>query len=142
MNPFVCDARLLTDSLDIGHFPLCQVLLKNHADYAWCVLVPRVDNVQELYQLSKSKQIQLMEEISVLSKIVKDVFQPNKLNVASLGNMVSQLHIHVVGRYFDDPLWPQAIWQDAQQMVPILPARLHDLTQQLKTCVQLAFSPV
>ena len=106
------------------------------------MLVPRVDYIQELYQLSKSKQIQLMEEISALSEIIQDVFRPNKLNVASLGNMVSQLHIHVVGRYCEDPLWPQAIWQNAQQVVPILPARLHDLTQQLKTCVQLAFSPV
>jgi len=141
MNPFVCDPRLLTHSVTLGHFPLCQVLLKNHADYAWCVLVPRVDNIQEIYQLSKTDQIQLMEEISVLSKIVKDVFQPNKLNVASLGNMVSQLHVHVVGRYCGDPLWPQAIWQDAQQVVPISPSRLDGLSQQLKTCVQLAFSP-
>jgi diadenosine tetraphosphate (Ap4A) HIT family hydrolase len=140
MNEFVCDERLLAGSVHLGDFPLCRVLFKNHADYAWCVLVPRVNQIQEIYQLSKSQQNQLMQEISILSEIIKEIFQPDKLNVASLGNIVSQLHIHVVGRFCQDPLWPQGIWQNAQQAIEYSPSSLDEFTRQLKTSIQLAFS--
>ena len=95
-------------------WPLCRVFLKNNAAYPWFLLVPRIENIQEIYQLPKASQHQLIDEISQLSTIVNTQFNPDKLNVGTLGNMVSQLHIHVVARFKHDSLWPHGIWQAAQ----------------------------
>lgn len=114
---FKLDPRLAADSHFIIDWPLSTLRFKNHAHYPWCILVPRVDAVTEIYQLQPIAQIQLIQEIAALSEMLHARFSPDKLNVAALGNQVAQLHIHVVGRYQNDPLWPQAIWQ--QNQVPV-----------------------
>ena len=110
---FQIDERIQSTCFTLGDWPLSRVLLKNERVYPWLILVPRKDNIQELFQLKKEERYQLMEEINQLSDLMNDYFKPSKLNVGALGNVVSQLHVHVIARYQKDPLWPQGIWQSS-----------------------------
>lgn len=77
------------------------------------MLIPRQTNIQEIYQLSVEDRLLLTEEINALSLLMVNYFKPQKINVGALGNIVAQLHIHVVGRNKHDPLWPHSIWQSS-----------------------------
>ena len=94
----------------LGRFPLCQLLLMKDANYPWLILVPDRDGVSELYQLDELDQQQLMRESVLLSKLLAALFQPDKLNIAALGNVVAQLHLHHVVRYRHDAAWPAPVW--------------------------------
>jgi diadenosine tetraphosphate (Ap4A) HIT family hydrolase len=117
MKTFKLDSRLEDGSEFIIDWPLSTLRFKNQAHFPWCILIPRVPDLSEIYQLNDAQQLQLMQEVSGLSRIMQDYFVPDKLNIASLGNQVAQLHIHVVGRYRSDPLWPQGIWQAEQTLL-------------------------
>ena len=107
---FVLDPRLAQDTLHIGDFPLCRLLLMNDANYPWFILVPRREEVSELFQLDAADQRSLLRETSLLAEVIKDTFKADKMNVATLGNVVSQLHMHVIVRRKDDPAWPAPVW--------------------------------
>jgi diadenosine tetraphosphate (Ap4A) HIT family hydrolase len=107
---FVLDARLAQDTLTIGDFPLCRLLLMNDANYPWFILVPRREEVSELFQLDVGDQQLLWREVTALAEIVKDTFGADKMNVATLGNVVSQLHVHVIARRKGDASWPSPVW--------------------------------
>lgn len=107
---FVLDARLAQDTLTIGDFPLCRLLLMNDANYPWFILVPRREEVSELFQLDVGDQQLLWREATALAEIVKDTFGADKMNVATLGNVVSQLHVHVIARRKYDASWPSPVW--------------------------------
>lgn len=107
---FHVDPRITSSSIWIGEWPLSDVYLKNEARFVWLILVPRVANVKEIFELTEAEQHQLMGEIAALSKGIKQRFAPDKLNVGALGNQVSQLHVHVIGREQTDPYWPQGVW--------------------------------
>ncbi len=107
---FELDPRLVTDTIAIGDFPLCRLLLMNDSQYPWFILVPRRAGVTELYHLPKNEQHQLVEEASELSETLADLFAARKMNVATLGNMVPQLHVHVIARKESDPAWPGPVW--------------------------------
>lgn len=107
---FQLDNRLENDTTLIASWPLCEVLLMNDSQYPWCILVPRVESLSEMYQLSRSQRQQLDLESIYLSKTLMQVFKGDKLNVAALGNVVNQLHIHHVVRYSADKAWPAPIW--------------------------------
>ncbi len=107
---FVLDPRLEQDTLPIGDFSLCRLLLMNDATYPWFILVPRREEVSELFQLGSADQHQLWSETTTLAEIIKDTFGADKMNVASLGNVVSQLHIHVIARRRSDAAWPAPVW--------------------------------
>lgn len=109
---FEVDQRIESSCFKIVDWELSRVFLKNNADYPWCILVPRQANIQDIDQLSLTHQHTLIQEISRLSSIIKDLFQPDKINVGALGNIVSQLHIHVIARFTHDKLWPHGIWQE------------------------------
>lgn len=109
--PFELDARLTQGGYETARGPLSHIILKDESRFPWFVLVPRVENVTEIDELSTSLQQTLMMEVTIVSKWIKKYFAPDKVNVANLGNMVSQLHIHIVGRFKTDPFWPHAIWQ-------------------------------
>ena len=94
----------------MGRFPLCHLLLLRDANYPWFVLVPDRDAISEIYQLSDEDQQQLLRESTMLSKALVAAFAPDKLNIAALGNVVSQLHVHHVVRYKTDPAWPAPVW--------------------------------
>ncbi len=115
---FFIDQRITSTCFELADWPLCRVYLKNNARHPWFILVPRVDNIQEMDQLSPALQHTLIEEISRLSAIVKSQFKPDKLNVGALGNIVSQIHIHVIARFRHDDLWPHGVWQPALKDVP------------------------
>lgn len=102
--------RLLEDCHVLGRFPLCHVLLMNDANYPWFILVPDRPGLTELYQLSPKDQAALMAESTTLSKALVAAFGGDKLNVAALGNLVPQLHIHHVVRFRSDPTWPAPVW--------------------------------
>lgn len=104
------DHRLKDSSLLVTDLLLCQVRLNKNATFPWLMLIPRQDNIIEIMDLSPEDQIVLMEEISLTSRVIRDVFQPDKINVAALGNVVPQLHVHVVARYTYDEAWPHPIW--------------------------------
>lgn len=111
---FQVDPRIEQSAAHVFSGPLCEFYLNHDERFYWFILVPRVAKMTEIYQLEPGHQMQLMREISELSKIMQSLFKPDKLNVAALGNLVSQLHVHVVARFASDPLWPQGIWQQAQ----------------------------
>lgn len=107
---FELHPTLQADTWELGDFPLCRLLLMNDANYPWFILVPRRAGVTEIYHLSASERTQLMEESAALSETLADLFMARKMNVAALGNMVSQLHLHHVVRYEDDVAWPGPVW--------------------------------
>ena len=107
---FALDPRLQQDTLPIGDFPLCRLLLSNDSNYPWFILVPRREDISELFQLDDADQLQLWRETTTLAETLKDSFDADKLNVATLGNVVSQLHMHVIVRKHDDAAWPAPVW--------------------------------
>lgn len=107
---FQLDPQLANDTQLLGDFPLSRLLLSNDANYPWCILVPRRDNVTEIYQLVEQDQRQLLAESSHLAAVLMRVFAADKMNVAALGNLVAQLHIHHIVRYRDDQAWPGPVW--------------------------------
>ena len=102
--------QLKKDTQRIGCFPLCSILLMNDAQYPWCILVPNRDNVEEIFQLTSDDQMQLMRESSLLGATLMQLFNGDKLNIAALGNVVPQLHVHHIIRDKGDPAWPKPIW--------------------------------
>lgn len=107
---FALDARLEQDTLVIGDFPLSRLLLSNDSTYPWFILVPRRDQISELFELDTGDQQQLWLETTALAELLKDLFDADKMNVATLGNVVSQLHMHVIVRKRDDAAWPAPVW--------------------------------
>lgn len=107
---FELHPRLAQDSLLVGQFPLSLLLLSKDANYPWCILVPRRAEVFEIHHLSEEDQGQLMRESCRLSEVMTSVFDAHKMNVAALGNVVRQLHVHHIARFTEDPAWPQPIW--------------------------------
>ncbi|KAF2390560.1 hypothetical protein FX983_05021 [Pseudomonas frederiksbergensis] len=107
---FALDPRLQQDTLPIGDFPLCRLLLSNDSNYPWFILVPRREDISELFQLDVADQQQLWQETTALAEMLKDSFDADKLNVAALGNVVSQLHMHVIVRKREDAAWPAPVW--------------------------------
>ncbi|POA20172.1 HIT domain-containing protein [Pseudomonas sp. FW300-N1A1] len=107
---FALDPRLEQDTLPIGDFPLCRLLLSNDSNYPWFILVPRRADISELFQLDSQDQAQLWRETTGLAELLKDSFDADKLNVATLGNVVSQLHMHVIVRKREDAAWPAPVW--------------------------------
>jgi len=102
--------QLEQDCFVVGRFPLSVLLLLNDANYPWFILVPQRQDVSEIHQLSETDQQQLMRESSLLAACIEKEFKADKINIAALGNMVPQLHIHHIVRYKDDPAWPAPVW--------------------------------
>ena len=102
--------QLMQDCQLLGKFALCHLLLMRDANYPWCILVPDRDNISEIHQLSEPDQQQLLRESSLLSVAMESAFSPDKLNIAALGNVVPQLHLHHIARYRTDAAWPEPVW--------------------------------
>lgn len=102
--------QLKQDTIRIGEFELCEVLLMNDMRYPWLILVPKRENKAEIYQLTEQEQQRLLIESSFVSKVMSGLFSAAKMNIAALGNMVEQLHIHHIARYKTDATWPKPVW--------------------------------
>jgi diadenosine tetraphosphate (Ap4A) HIT family hydrolase len=102
--------QLANDTTSIGDLTLARVLLMNDANYPWLILVPRQPGIVELIDLDDDQQMQLMSEITLLARVLRDVIGCHKLNIAAIGNVVPQLHVHIVARRWDDAAWPKPVW--------------------------------
>lgn len=107
---FTLDSRIERDSILIAELPLCQLRIQNDGRYYWLVLVPVINNVTEVHELSTKDSQQLIYESNAVAKVLKSVTQCKKINVANLGNICEQLHWHIVARFEDDEAWPGPIW--------------------------------
>ena len=123
--------RLKQDCLLIGRFTLCRLLLMRDANYPWFILVPDREDISEIFQLSGEDQVQLLRESSRLSAVLVERFRADKLNIAALGNVLPQLHVHHVVRYRDDPAWPAPVWGHAPAR-PYTPEGLSDVLGTLR----------
>lgn len=102
--------QLAADTFKLGESDLNLLLLMNDCNYPWFILVPKRDAIRELFQLPQRDQYQMSDESALLSETLMDSFQAHKVNVAALGNMVPQLHVHHIARFTDDPCWPKPVW--------------------------------
>lgn len=141
MSGFELHTQLAADCQPLAEAPLCRLLLMNDAQYPWCILVPRRPALREIYELDDADQAQLLAESVTLGRAMMQAFSGDKLNVAALGNMVPQLHVHHIVRYSGDPAWPGPVWgklpaQPYTQDAAL--ARLDELLPQLP----LALKPV
>lgn len=102
--------QLRQDCFILGRFPLCHLLLMNDCNYPWFILVPDREDVSEIFQLALDDQVQLTRESSALAASIGKAFDADKINIAALGNVVPQLHIHHIVRYRDDAAWPAPVW--------------------------------
>lgn len=107
---FTLHPQLEKDGIVMGEFPLSRLLLLNDSRYPWFVLVPRRENITEIYQLSEADQQQLLLESSRLGRLMMEGFSGDKLNIGALGNLVPQLHLHHIVRYKNDEAWPGPVW--------------------------------
>lgn len=109
-NPFLLDPRLGADTHVIGEMAMSRLLLMDDARYPWLILVPRIAGARELVDLDASDRIALLTEVSDVGRAMEHLFNPDKLNIAALGNVVPQLHVHVIARYTSDAVWPEPVW--------------------------------
>ena len=114
--------QLSRDTIDIGDLPLSRVLVIKDANYPWLLLVPRREDVVELIDLDEVEQAQLTTEVSRVARALKETTRCDKLNIAALGNVVPQLHIHVIARRRNDAAWPRPVWG-------AVPPLAHDATE-------------
>ncbi|MDT8440928.1 MAG: HIT domain-containing protein [Desulfuromonadales bacterium] len=128
---FTLDPQLARDTLPVGDLPLCRLLLMNDTTYPWFILVPRRADIREIYQLDLVDQQQLLTESSRLARLLVERFAADKLNIATLGNLVPQLHLHHLVRYRTDPAWPKPVWG-------LLPPRPYSGEAAADLCRQVA----
>jgi diadenosine tetraphosphate (Ap4A) HIT family hydrolase len=114
--------QLQQDTIDIGDLPLSKVLVIKDANYPWLMLVPRRPEKVEIIDLDEVEQAQLMAEVSRAARALKDITKCDKLNIAALGNMVPQLHVHVIARRTGDAAWPRPVWG-------VVPPLAHDAAE-------------
>jgi diadenosine tetraphosphate (Ap4A) HIT family hydrolase len=107
---FVLDPRLLADTHAIGVLPFSELLLMDDARFPWLILVPRIAGARELIDLDEGDQHMLLGEINRVAHALETLLRPDKLNIAALGNVVPQLHVHVIARFAGDPAWPNPVW--------------------------------
>lgn len=107
---FQLDPRLNQDCHLVTELPLCLVLMMNDNQYPWMILVPKIEGAREFLDLSIAQQQQLWLESSRLTRVMQQRYAPDKMNIAALGNVVEQLHLHHIARYKKDIAWPAPVW--------------------------------
>lgn len=128
------DMRLVKDTVPLGDFSLCRVLLMNDSRYPWLILVPLCAPASEVFELTPEQQQLLWQETSQVAKVLKDVFRADKMNIATLGNVVKQLHMHVVVRMQSDATWPDPVWGKGEAQ-PYTAEALQKVREQLRTAL-------
>jgi diadenosine tetraphosphate (Ap4A) HIT family hydrolase len=131
---FALDPQLARDTHPVGDLPLCRLLLMNDANYPWLILVPRRAGASEIIDLDATDQARLTAEIAQASRALKELTGCDKLNVAAIGNVVAQLHIHIVARRRGDAAWPKPVWGAA-------PVRPYDAAESARIIADLRNSP-
>lgn len=142
---FILDKNLADSTIKITDLELSSLLLKNDASYPWFILVPRVlnlnqNNITEIYQLNKKQQSILTSEIATISEIISNIYKPDKLNIGSLGNIVPQLHVHIIARFKSDKTWPHSVWQPDQQAIEYSLTKISEISKNLISKFNLKFN--
>lgn len=109
-SPWTLHPQLAADTVPVGNLALSRVLLAKDANYPWLILVPRRAGASELIDLEENEQVQLLGEIAASAAALREAVPCDKLNIATLGNMVAQLHVHVIARTKNDAAWPKPVW--------------------------------
>jgi len=120
---FALDPRLAADSVAVGDLVLSQLRLMDDARFPWLVLVPRIAGARELIDLDEGDRASLLGEVTRVGRMLESLLAPDKLNVAALGNIVSQLHVHVIARRTDDAAWPHPVWGHGERIAYAQDAR-------------------
>lgn len=107
---YLLHPQLAADTHPVARLELCELRLMDDSNYPWLVLVPRVAEAIELIDLDPDQRHRLIDEVDRAARLLHDAFQPYKLNIATLGNLVPQLHVHVIARSEQDPAWPAPVW--------------------------------
>jgi diadenosine tetraphosphate (Ap4A) HIT family hydrolase len=107
---FSLDPRLAADTRPVGELALSSLLLMDDARFPWLILVPRIVGARELIDLDEGDRHALLAEISAVGRALERLMKPDKLNIAALGNVVAQLHVHLIARYVSDAAWPRPVW--------------------------------
>lgn len=107
---FTLHPQLATDTLHVTDLKLCRVLLMNNSNFPWLILVPMRENMREIFDLNADDYVMAMEEIRMVAAKFSEFTKADKMNVAALGNMVTQLHIHIIARFKNDEAWPNPVW--------------------------------
>lgn len=131
MSEFALHETLAADTAEVARWPLCRVLLMKDSRYPWLILVPARTGMRDLHDLDPLDQAVLVTEIDRASRALVALHSPNKINVGALGNMVPQLHIHVIARFRDDDAWPGPVW-GAHPPRPYAPDALDEALQALR----------
>jgi diadenosine tetraphosphate (Ap4A) HIT family hydrolase len=126
--------QLADDTHPLAHWPLCEVRLMDDANHPWLILVPRIENATEITDLDAARQGELMREVDRACRALQATVKPHKLNVAALGNVVPQLHVHVIARFRDDIAWPRPVWGTATAQ-PYSPERLVERVETLRAAL-------
>ena len=134
---FTLDPQLERDTAMVGDLPLSRVLLMNDAGFPWLIAVPRHAGAVEIFDLGAAERAQLMGELTLLAQLLKDLTGCHKVNIAAIGNVVSQLHVHIVARRRDDPLWPRPVW-GAQPPRPYEATERNRLIAAIRQKIELA----
>ena len=133
-DDFELHPQLAADCAVVGDLPLCRLLLMDDASYPWCILVPRRTGVREVHELGAADRATLFDEVTRLSAAMQGLFGADKMNVAALGNVVPQLHVHVIARRVGDAAWPRPVW-GAVPRVPYADAAREDVVVRLREVV-------
>ncbi|HZF11674.1 MAG TPA: HIT family protein [Thermoanaerobaculia bacterium] len=128
--PFALHPTLAKDTVEVARLALCRVLLMKDRRFPWLILVPERESVREIHELSSVDRAVLIEEIARAGEVLTQLVQPDKLNVGALGNLVPQLHVHVVARRTTDPAWPGPVWGSGAA-VPYEESELAELRERL-----------
>jgi len=134
MSDFTLDSRLEADTYLVGELQLSRVLLMRDARFPWAILVPRRASMREILDLELRDRAMLYREIEAVSEAIQRLFAPHKLNIAAIGNVVAQLHVHVIARYENDAAWPKPVWGFGERVAydeASAAKRVADLSQAL-----------
>lgn len=129
---FSLHPQLEKDCFFIEDWPVCRLVLMDDSRFPWFILVPRIHGARELVDLPETEQIRVLNEINWLSKSIQKALKPYKLNIAALGNMVPQLHIHVIARFEEDEAWPKPVWSAEGKAVHYSKEKKSELIEQIK----------
>ena len=130
--PKMLHPALAKEALAIASLGVCRVYLRNVCEFPWLMLVPMRENVSEIYDLDTEDYEQMMREVRSVTKHFSEITGATKMNVAAFGNIVPQLHIHIIARFENDPIWPQPAWNYAAQLTPYTPDKANALIGKLR----------
>lgn len=130
---FELHPQLAKDCLPVLDLKICRVLLMNNSNFPWLVLVPMRENMREIFDLSNEDYALVMEEIRTVSHKFSEFTRADKMNVAALGNMVPQLHIHIIARFKNDAAWPNPVWNSGVDGKNYEPEKSNDIIKQLRS---------